>query len=422
MIQFTAMPAKLRFLLIFLPLVFLAPKTQAQSVKALYEKARFYAYNDNRDSARSVCKRILRIDPEYTEAMVLMGRTYAWDKQYENSRHILNKCLEISPENYGALSTLFNTEYWSDNYPGALEVAKRGTSVYPSKPDFYIYQAKVYSKLEEPKRAAEALSTALDLDPTNEEALSMMEGLKKDLMVSRIQIQAAYDYFPQRSPGSRLWQQYNFELSHRFEKVSLFARLQQSRRFGRVGHLLEFDAYPKIRPGTYAYLNYGFPVFEPKVLYPEYRYGAEIFQKLPWSMEFSLGMRHLQFGNAVDIITASVGKYYRSYWFSVRTFITPKDVGVSNSYQFMFRNYYTSANDFFGVTFGTGFSPDQSNLSNETLQSIASLRAYSIRLERQWMMGPQWGATLVAGVQSEEVRANDYMLRLSASASLNYRF
>jgi YaiO family outer membrane protein len=79
---------------------------------------------------------------------------------------------------------------------------------------------------------------------------------------------------------------------------------------------------------------------------------------LPASFEAEAGFRYLTFGSPTWIYTASVSKYYKSYWFNFRSFLTPSNNNISQSFALNIRYYYSGADDYLSFGVGTGISPD----------------------------------------------------------------
>lgn len=83
------------------------------------------------------------------------------------------------------------------------------------------------------------------------------------------------------------WQLGALSLGHRSGAGTYIARVNTARRFETGGAQGEVDLYPRLGRTCYAYLNAGYgdaPVF------PEWRFGAELFANLPRAWEASLGL------------------------------------------------------------------------------------------------------------------------------------
>ena len=75
-------------------------------------------------------------------------------------------------------------------------------------------------------------------------------------------------------------------------------------------------------------------------------------------MEAEAGFRMLKFTDETWIYTASLGKYYKNYWFNLRTYLTPSNESFSQSFSLNVRYYTGGADDYLSLSVGTGLSPD----------------------------------------------------------------
>lgn len=66
----------------------------------------------------------------------------------------------------------------------------------------------------------------------------------------------------------------------------------------------------------------------------------------------------LDFGDETWIYTAAIGKYYKNYWFNLRTYQTPSISSVSSSLALVVRYYFGGADDYLSFGAGSGLSPD----------------------------------------------------------------
>jgi YaiO family outer membrane protein len=200
---------------------------------------------------------------------------------------------------------------------------------------------------------------------------------------------------------------------------SFSGRINYANRFDRDGVQFEVDAYPKFRPGTYAYFNVG---YSSSSLFPEYRAGAEIFQSLPKSFEGSLGLRHLRFSSSnVTLYTGSIAKYYRSYYFALRPFYRTKSAGSSTSARLMIRKYlsdpkyYATFADWIGVSLGVGSSPEEDVATFELFR----LDSQNISVDWRRRIGRRSLITAFAGFERQEIRQGEF--RQEISLGVGYR-
>lgn len=201
-----------------------------------------------------------------------------------------------------------------------------------------------------------ALSAAAQQSPAGCDTLCAVEDRSAALETGVTGLSAGYEYV-HLNPGDTPWQLATVQVSHRFRPVSVIARANLANRFGRTGAQVELDAYPRLLPRTYAYLNVGAALSES--LFPDLRVGAEVYRNLPRAWEASLGLRYLNFASSdVTIYTGSVGKYRGNYYASLRPFVTPGDSGeVSASAHLLVRRYFATANHYVTLRAGGGSSP-----------------------------------------------------------------
>jgi YaiO family outer membrane protein len=178
------------------------------------------------------------------------------------------------------------------------------------------------------------------------------------------------------------------QLSRRTDYGSLFARLNYAARFGLSGIQIETDLYPRLANGVYAYLNYGYSASD---LFPRHRAGAELYTKLPSSLEASIGLRSLYFGPAssVTMYTGSLGFYFGSYWISARPYFIPGDAGLTTSASLTLRKYFGDAENFVSLKVGAGFTADE-----RVVQSTTGFPGKDIFYLKSKTVGAGWQQSL----------------------------
>lgn len=373
-------------LIIFLSLALWQPGTsQIDSLKLssddLFALARQKAFDGQRDEARQLCAAVLRRNPSYLDARILMGRTYAWDQKWDEARRELQKVLAELPSHRDALTALTDVELWSERFSPALETADRALRSYPSGEEFLVRKVRALKGLARENEALLVLNSLEDLNPSLGDIAELRASIKSTAMKSGIGMNYAADRFSDTyGPMNSAF----LELSRRTSYGSLFARLNYANRFGTNGIQVETDIYPRLTDGIYAYLNYGYSTSD---LYPRHRAGAELYTKLPSSLEGSVGLRHLYFSpvSSLTIYTASLGLYFGSYWISARPYFIPNDAGVTKSASLTLRRYLGSAENFVSLNVGAGFSADQ-----RTIQSNAGFSGQEVFYLKSQTVGTGW--------------------------------
>lgn len=140
-------------------------------------------------------------------------------------------------------------------------------------------------------------------------------------------------------------------------RATYIVRLNHARKFNLKGNQWETEIYPTINSKTYAYLGYAWSGDQ---IFPNYRYGVELFRAWPRDSEISLGMRYLNFttGSETYIITASASHYYEAWLFSIRPFLILSDSGRGQSLIASARYFLSDYGDHIIFRAGIGVSPD----------------------------------------------------------------
>jgi YaiO family outer membrane protein len=353
---------------------------------------------------------------------VLLGRTYAWDGKYDSARIELKHVLLEEPSYKDALMALIDAELWSDQNTQALNVSNDALSYYPSDEDFLLKKARAFKNLGLDNEALNMLDKLEDIHPSAPGIASMRQEITTKTMVNNIGINYAVDAFTERVPMQYSYLQY----SRRTPYGSIFARLNYSYRFEKSGTQLEFDFYPRIADGKYAYINYG---FSNSTLFPKHRLGAEFYTNLFASFEGSLGFRHLYFGpgSTVTIYTGTIGYYFRSYWFSLRPYITPENTGTSKSASLTVRYFFGDIEDYASLRLGAGFTPDERYVQSNTgygNKEIFYLGAQTIGIGIQKALGTQYllSVTFDYTNQEKSYSPGNYLKMYSFSVGLRFKF
>ncbi len=362
--------------------------TDTTNLDALFKKARDLAYDNNYPQARRICMKILEKKPTYYDVRTFLGRIYAWEKQYDNARTELSRVLIEKENDYEALSALFDVEFWTESYSVANDYLKIALGYYPNSEELLLKKAKLQIKLEEKGDAALTLRRILDLNPGNKEAIRVMNTLEGRKLNNNFQSSYLVDLFDKRDPQ----QIFSAQLGRNFSFGSLIARGNWADKFGQRGMQYEIETYTHFTRSTYINALAGFSDLS---IFPKERYMAEIYQKLPKGFEFSVGIRFQKFTNFTTSYTGSISNYYKDYYFSIRTFISPKTDSIITSTQLNkisttiianIRMYFGDSDTYFGIKAGRGRSPDES----KTLDIAAFLPSYQMGIEYQKRAFGRW--------------------------------
>jgi YaiO family outer membrane protein len=197
---------------------------------------------------------------------------------------------------------------------------------------------------------------------------------------------------------------------------SFIARLNLARRFDDSGAQIEADAYPGLGENSYAYLNVGYSNAD---IFPQWRWGAEVYRSLPNAFEASLGVRQLRFGgDPVNLFTGSVGMYRGNYWFSLRPYVRDNEGAVSASSSITVRRYYQDSDNFIGGRLGYGTTP------GDELTAVELARLSSTTAAGQWSrtIASRLIGSLTLTYDREEIAADRFRNRWEASAGARVHF
>ena len=354
-----------------------AQEWKSLGVDDLFAVAREEAFDGKRQEAREKLLHILESSPNYAEVRILLGRTYAWDGKYQEAIDQLKQVVASDPNNIDGINALTDAYQWSDDYESALQTANMGLRLQSSSNDFLYKKASALNSLERYQEAMTVINQLLAINPSDERATSLRNTIQASKQRYTTSASVGIDVFNNKNYDPAYYA--SLQLGRSNDWGSSIARLNYSYRFNTSGVQGEIDLYPRIAKGLYGYLNYG---FSNSSLFPDHRLGAEIFSRLPKSMEASLGLRYLLFSpNDIFIYTGSFGIYHKNLWISLRPFITPdKAAGTSVSVGTTIRRYFGNPEDYLELNGGIGYSPEIRLL--QSTEGLATNDIYTLQSQR----------------------------------------
>jgi YaiO family outer membrane protein len=351
------MSKPLSFLIIIF-LCFITIQSYSQdstSSDGLFQMARSAAFDEkNYPKAIELSKKALAISPRYTDIRIFLGRVYTWSDQYDSAKAAFEYVLDYSPENEDASAAYTDLEYRNDNNESALRIADNGLKHHPNSESLLVRKAKILYALRRYEESATVIDAILRLNKNNTEARALSERIREVRAKNRIGI--SYDFTSFDKQFADPWHIVSFDYGRQTRLGSFTARINYANRFKESGVQYEVDAYPRINKTFYSYLSFGYS--GDVGVFPKYRAGASLYINLPESFEAEVGTRYLYFSDATWIYTLYLGKYYKSWLFGARTYLTPSDNNISQSYNMMAKYYYGGADDYLHLNIGTGISPD----------------------------------------------------------------
>ncbi|HSN10231.1 MAG TPA: YaiO family outer membrane beta-barrel protein, partial [Hanamia sp.] len=356
--------------------------------------------------------------PNYADIDIFIGRIYSWNHQYDSARFHFTKVLNANPSNEDASVAFSDLEYWNDHYQSSLDICNKALTYYPQSEDLLIRKAKNLKALKQYKEAGLVTDELLKKDQHSTAAHALATSLKDVTSVNKITISYENSSFDKQY--DKAWNLASISYGRLTKFGTVIGRINYANRFATGGLQAEVDAYPHISKTFYGYVNFGYS--GDVGVFPNYRAGFSLYANLPNSFEAELGYRYLYFSSATNIYTASIGKYWKSFLFSARTYITPSISNVSQSYSLNARYYLKGADDYIGLTVGTGISPDDNNqnIQYSNKQNKLSSRKISASFDHTFL---KWNIiSISAGLINQEYQPSVKGNQFNVSLSLSHRF
>lgn len=372
-----------------------------------------FSGKEHRAEALAMCERLLAAGDD-SDVRTFYGTVLSWEGRYDEGRAQLSKVLEQHPGHGDALPALINLELWSDHPKRAEELARDGLSRDPKNTAMMLQLARAQRNQGHYTDSEKTLDALLLIEPTNETAKKMRNFNIHDSWGWEASFTHTTDLF---SNNRQSQQEDSFQVRGPSPIGSIIGRWSHAQRFGFQSDQFEMDMYPHIRPGTYMYVNVG--ASPDRNLYPEYRLGFDIYQMVGHGFEASAGYRRLYFSSGTNIYTWALSKYHGNWYFTGRMYITPDQLGVSNSVQLQARRFFGSegTHDYLQFSFSTGSSLSQA----QTASDILSLNSTKVTVELDKTAG-RFAFDGKVGIASEDQVFGITLTRYTVQGSLYYRF
>ena len=333
-------------------------KTDTSSSDGLLIAARKAAFDKkDYDLAKTLLYHALSISPGYADIKVFLGRIHTWSDNLDSARFYFNEVLKVNPGHEDAAVAFSDMEYWNDNNEKSLNIVTEALVYHPASADLLFRKARALNSLRRYNEAEIAIHQVLTINRNNSDARSLANRIKELATKNKIGFSYDYVYFDKQFKDP--WHLASFDYTRRTGIGSITGRINYANRFTQNGVQYELESYPRISKTFYSYISAGYS--DNVGVFPQWRGGFSLYINLPKSYEADLGVRYLKFsGDPTWIYTVYLGKYYKSWLFGARAYVTPGTFTntVSSSYTASARYYYGGADDLFGINIGYGISPD----------------------------------------------------------------
>jgi len=363
----------------------------AQQTNQNFETAYDLAYQGKTSAASTMLNAMVNQPSTDKRAALLLASTYSWKGSYDKARVQFNEILSNDKNNREAWISAVKNELYSKNYSTAVGLANKALIYIKDDKELKRLHTMALSGVENIVYAQDGwynvdskLNTNFSKQKSKVKPKSVVESgpvlrktpVTEEAQKNRIAVNSSVTVFDQRfDPITSSSISYKRQTPY----GSIIPRINNSNRVGKNGIQLDLDLYPKIAKGFYAYLNYGYSNSE---LYPNHKVGGDVYYNHKNGLEISGGGRYISFATRdVKTITNSLGYYRGNYYFSLRSYITPSPNQLTKaSGNILVRKYLKDAENYMGVNFGIGFSPELRQFSSgdqllaETLLYIESQR------------------------------------------------
>lgn len=366
-----------------------------------YSKAHSLAYDGKHRPAKDILIQVVSKNPIDIEARALLASTYSWGGQYSKARDEFNKITSTERENSAIWISAIKNELYANQNATAYGLASKALTYVKSNSEVERLLKISMDRIQNEKQPELGWHNTESLLITNivskkkpkkenvpnkKEVAPVVSNeaktpVAKEALNNRIAIRNAFTIFDQRYDPAIYS---SISLRRQTLAGSIIPRINFSNRNGINGLQYDLDFYPKFSKRFYAYLNYG---YSNASIYPNHKMGGDLYVNLPGAMEFSAGGRHIRFATRnVSVITNSIGHYRGNYYFSLRSYVRPKEdnlIGISGN--LLVRKYLKDAENFMGINVGMGYSPELRQLiSGDELLAETLLYVESQRLSLEY--------------------------------------
>jgi tetratricopeptide (TPR) repeat protein len=163
--------------------------------------AKLLSWTNQYEEALLILDEVLARDPEQPEALFRKAQILSWQGQFDESIQFFEAYLEQEPNHPEGLMGLARVYFWSEQYERAIELFTEAIEAGASEVDARITIAKVYLAMGKNDQAESELETVLAINPEEEEAKRLLEGIPKLWKYEYVPLGLTLYIFPDNSLG-----------------------------------------------------------------------------------------------------------------------------------------------------------------------------------------------------------------------------
>lgn len=333
-----------------------------------------------RPKALALLESHLSSTPRDVDARLVYGLLLSWDGRYDEARVEFQRVLQQTPAYKDARVALMNVEWWSGRTAEASYLATQ----------------------------------ILTSDPGDPQARLMRERLDARSRPWNVATDYSIDSF---NDGGDPWHEFSVSAGRQTAHGSFIFRGTNASRFGYRDQLVEFEAYPRLRAGTYAFVSVGAATH--RDLYPEYRAAFDLYQSVGRGVELSGGYRRLQFTEPVSIYVGTATKYVGQWALMERVYFVPGDESNSWSFHTETRRYFGSAGtSYLAGTYSHGFNREEPRGVGDSIR----LRSNTVRGQLNLDGSARTRFTITVSTSRQERALRVPLWQTTVTAGTAYRF
>ena len=365
-------------LIIATALILMAGAASAQD--NVISTARTAYASGQRPQALAMLASHLAATPRDVDARLVYGLMLSWDRRYDEARSELQQVLIQTPDYKDARVALMNVEWWSGHTSTASDLATQ----------------------------------ILTRDPGDPQARLMRQRLDAETRPWQVKTGYALDSF---NDGGDPWHEFEISVGRETSRGSVFVRGTNAARFGYRDQLVEVEAYPSLRAGTYAFISVG--AATRRDLFPDYRAAFDLYQSVGHGLELSGGYRRLQFSAPVSIYVGTATKYVHQWALMERVFFVPGDESDSWSFHTESRRYLGSmGTSYVAATYSHGFNREEPRGVGDSIQ----LRSNTVRGQASLDVSARTRVQFTVSTSRQERALRTPMWQTTVTASTAYKF
>ena len=364
--------------LIAAALIFIAGSASAQ--ENVIASARAANSSGQRPQALAMLQSHLSSTPRDVDARLVYGLMLSWDGRYDEARAEFQQVLLQTPDYRDARVALMNVEWWSGRTSEASDLATQILTRDPGDP-----QARLMRQRVDARTRPWQVTTWYSLDSFDD--------------------------------GGDPWHEFELSVGRETSRGSFLVRGTNAARFGYTDQLVEVEAYPSLRAGTYAFVSVG--AATRRDLFPEYRAAFDLYQSIGRGFEVSGGYRRLQFSTPVSIYVATGTKYVGQWALMERVYFVPGDESDSWSFHTESRRYLGgSGTSYLAATYSHGFNREEPRGVGDSIR----LRSNTVRGQLNLDVSARTRVMFTVSTSRQERALSTPLWQTTVSAGSAYKF